>query len=71
VISDDELARMCWFVEGVVEKSDPSDPGSADRPAHVPDGLHGSYPPSDDVQAFMAEYPFIDPERDMNCPMNQ
>lgn len=37
-ISDDELLTMCWFVEGVVEKDDPSDPMSADVPARVPVG---------------------------------
>jgi len=37
-LSDDELRSMCWFVEGVVEKTDPADPRSVDRPARVPDG---------------------------------
>ncbi|AKT41622.1 BMP family ABC transporter substrate-binding protein [Chondromyces crocatus] len=31
-----ELQRMCWFVEGLVEKQDPADPTSEDRPALVP-----------------------------------
>ena len=35
-LSDEELASMCWFVEGIVEKEDPDDPMSADRPAMVP-----------------------------------
>ncbi|NUP10846.1 MAG: BMP family ABC transporter substrate-binding protein [Polyangiaceae bacterium] len=37
-ISDEELATMCWFVEGVIEKEDPLDPLSADVPARVPWG---------------------------------
>lgn len=37
-ITDEEMARMCWFVEGVIMKSDPEDPKSADVPARVPDG---------------------------------
>ena len=51
-----ELANMCWYVEGVVEKSDREVPTSMDRPALVPGGLvpgatqpgssapYGSYP---------------------------
>jgi basic membrane lipoprotein Med (substrate-binding protein (PBP1-ABC) superfamily) len=35
-ISDDEMRRMCWFVDGVVEKSNPADPLSSDVPAQVP-----------------------------------
>jgi basic membrane protein A and related proteins len=35
-LSDEELRTMCWFVEGVVQKSDPDDPTSADVPAQVP-----------------------------------
>lgn len=37
-IGEDEFNRMCWFAEGVIEKVDPLDPLSADRPALVPDG---------------------------------
>jgi len=37
-ISDAELTSMCFFVEGVVEKTDPTDPMSADKPARVPWG---------------------------------
>jgi basic membrane protein A len=37
-ISDEEMVRMCWFVEGLLMKSDPDDPTSADVPARVPDG---------------------------------
>lgn len=37
-IDDDELATMCWFVEGVIEKVDPDDPMSNDKPAQVPVG---------------------------------
>lgn len=35
-ITDEELRTMCWFVEGVVEKSDPDDVLSADVAAQVP-----------------------------------
>ncbi|WP_394826821.1 BMP family ABC transporter substrate-binding protein [Pendulispora albinea] len=38
VISDDELLKMCWFPEGMVEKVNPDDPKSGDRPALVPHG---------------------------------
>lgn len=34
-----EWRTMCWFVDGVVQKSDPNDPRSADEPALVPDGV--------------------------------
>lgn len=37
-ITDEELATMCWFVDGVVEKADPSDPKSLDVPGKVPWG---------------------------------
>jgi basic membrane lipoprotein Med (substrate-binding protein (PBP1-ABC) superfamily) len=36
VVSEEELLGMCWFVEGIVEKEDAADPGSADRAAMVP-----------------------------------
>lgn len=46
-LSDAENARSCFFVEGVVEKSNPDDVKSADRPALVPGGLHpGATTPS-------------------------
>jgi hypothetical protein len=35
-VSEEEMLGMCWFVEGIVEKEDPADPGSADLPAMVP-----------------------------------
>lgn len=38
-LGDDELARMCFYVEGVVEKKTLNDPLSADQPALVPGGL--------------------------------
>jgi basic membrane lipoprotein Med (substrate-binding protein (PBP1-ABC) superfamily) len=37
-LTDDEFNRMCWLAEGAIEKVDPLDPASADRPARVPDG---------------------------------
>lgn len=33
-----EWRTMCWFVKGVVQKSDPNNPQSADVDAQVPDG---------------------------------
>jgi basic membrane protein A and related proteins len=38
VLSEEELVTMCWFVDGVVEKVDPTDPMSADVDAKVPIG---------------------------------
>lgn len=38
-----EWRTMCWFVQGVVQKSNPNDPRSPDEPARVPDGT-GSLP---------------------------
>lgn len=70
VLSDAELARMCWFVDGVVQKADYLDPSSDDVPALVPDGPDGIAPPPDDVVEYAASYPFIDLDRDMNCPEN-
>jgi hypothetical protein len=35
-LTDQELREMCWFVEGVVEKVDPDDPVSLDKPGQVP-----------------------------------
>ncbi|MCC6558871.1 MAG: BMP family ABC transporter substrate-binding protein [Polyangiaceae bacterium] len=35
-VGDEEMLGMCWFVEGLVEKADPTDPASADIPAIVP-----------------------------------
>ena len=35
-ITDDELHTMCWFVVGVVEKTNPANPASSDKPAQVP-----------------------------------
>ena len=45
-VSEAEFLRMCWFVEGVVEKQNPLDPLSPDVPARVPDG---QVPPPPDV----------------------
>lgn len=35
-LSDDDLNKMCWFVQGVIEKADPLNPNSADQAADVP-----------------------------------
>ncbi len=45
-ISDAEYLRMCWFVDGVIEKMNPLDPASPDVAARVPDGR---VPPPPDV----------------------
>ena len=47
-ISPAELRTMCWFVEGVVTKADPNDPGSADIPAYVANGKNLSGDPFSD-----------------------
>ncbi len=39
IIEVAEASKMCWYVEGVVEKTVLSDPKSADRAALVPGGL--------------------------------
>lgn len=39
-IADGEYDSMCWFTEGVVERSNPNDPTSEDVPAKVPDDTH-------------------------------
>lgn len=39
LISAAETSRMCWYVEGVVEKTDLTNPQSADKQAIVPGGL--------------------------------
>ena len=44
-VSNEELARMCWFVKGIVQKQDPSDPASPDQDAWAPDG---TFPPPTD-----------------------
>ena len=38
-LGDQENARACFYVEGVVERLVPDNPNSADRPALVPGGL--------------------------------
>jgi basic membrane lipoprotein Med (substrate-binding protein (PBP1-ABC) superfamily) len=39
-IEPGEYLTMCWFVDNIVERSNPNDPTSADQPAKVPDGTH-------------------------------
>ena len=36
-LDEQDLLSMCWYVEGVVEKTDPRDPMSPDRPSQVPE----------------------------------
>ena len=54
-VSDVELARMCWFVKGVVEKTKLNDPKSADRDALVPGGLVPGSTTPNVLQAYAAE----------------
>lgn len=50
MLPEPELSRMCFYVDGVVEKQDLEDPGSADQPARVPGGLRpGATTPGDTV----------------------
>lgn len=50
-LGDDELARMCFYVEGVIEKRVLNDPTSMDQPALVPGGLvPGSATPNSSVE---------------------
>jgi len=37
VVPPEELLSMCWYVEGVIEKTDPADAASPDKPSLVPD----------------------------------
>lgn len=39
-IRPEEYATMCWFVDNVVERSNPNDPTSPDQPAQVPGKDH-------------------------------
>lgn len=54
-VSDIELARMCWFVKGVVEKTKLNDPTSADRDALVPGGLIPGSSTPNQLQSYVAE----------------
>lgn len=54
---DKELRQMCWFTKGVVEKSDPMNPSSADVDAKVP--VAGYYFPSDPDSMSPHTPPFI------------
>ena len=38
LIADNELASMCWLIEGIVQRSDPEDPTSPLIDAFAPDG---------------------------------
>jgi basic membrane lipoprotein Med (substrate-binding protein (PBP1-ABC) superfamily) len=64
--SQTELDSMCWFARGVVEKSDPNDPTSADKDAFVPDATHpapaGAIPPPEEAAASRLG---------LSCPGNQ
>lgn len=56
-LSDVENARACFYVAGIVEKSNPDDPSSADRPALVPGGLvPGASSPNTSVPLLPGAY---------------
>jgi hypothetical protein len=59
-VSSEELARMCWFVKGIVQKQDPSDPASPDQDAWAPDG---TFPPPKDF----VPPPEMTPEEGFDC----
>jgi basic membrane lipoprotein Med (substrate-binding protein (PBP1-ABC) superfamily) len=71
VPSEAELSTMCFFAKGVVEKTDPSDPNSPDRDAHVPDGPNGKFPAPQDSVDYVSQYPFLSADHELNCPKNQ
>jgi hypothetical protein len=58
-ITEDEWASMCWYVTGVVERTNPQDPKSADRPA---------IPPDYNNPAPTGEYPTAAPEVALAVP---
>ncbi len=53
-VNDTELARMCWFVKGVVEKTKLNDPTSADRDALVPGGLVPGSTAANTLQSYVS-----------------
>jgi hypothetical protein len=63
-IGDREWRSMCWLVDGVIEKSVPTDPASADVPAKVPDGR---VPPAADL----LPPPGAPPGVGLDCKKNQ
>jgi hypothetical protein len=74
-LSDSEWGSMCWFADGMKEKSDPTNPLSADRPAKVP---ATDYQPVDVSDTFPKAPPWIllsvpDAPRGVgwNCDENQ
>jgi len=54
-VNDTELARMCWFVKGVVEKTKLNDPKSPDRDALVPGGLLPGTNTPNTLQPYVTE----------------
>ncbi len=54
-LSEEEIERMCFFVEGVVEKSVLNDPMSADQAAMVPGGLIPGSSSAETVSPIVAE----------------
>lgn len=59
-LTEDEAFKMCWYVKGIVEKSDPFDPSSADVDAKVPNGDTRPWmpDPNDTSKAALALPPF-------------
>lgn len=61
-IDDAEYRSMCWFVQGVVERSNPNDPASPDQPAKVPDDQHVGKLGDKSIPATGARQPTTAPE---------
>jgi hypothetical protein len=74
VLSDDELGRMCWFVDGAVEFSDLGDLSQQTLvPAQVPYGLNESDPETSKKYQDVIQYIKsinADPVRTMDCRLN-
>ncbi len=64
--SDAEISSMCWFVKGVVERSDPMDFHSPDRDALVPDAINRPLAKSDVLSP-----PGKKPGEGQDCTKNQ
>jgi hypothetical protein len=54
-LAEEEISRMCFFVEGVVEKATLNDPKSADQPAMVPGGLIPGSTSAESVSPVVAD----------------
>ena len=63
VLQPEEYASMCWFVDNVIERSNPNDPKSADQLARVPGLKHpGKLGQKDEPKGGAKRYPTTAPE---------